>query len=310
MGGYLEMRKKVLASLLVLSMIGSLTGCSKLKNVTSDDFIDACENTGADEMDDVDELRDLETEDFADGVYLVLDGDDIEELPYEVLMMLKMYDFDLGIDTDDMEEVALYMYLDQNIDDIDYDDDPEAILDLQCDIAFAAHITLSDPDLCLDAVDGIEDLLRNIDVDVDDLTSEEYYTSRKGGVLRLHVALEDLIAAFLDSDSYDVIEDMSDIDNMDEILEQMTGDVSLSIYIENENIVIIAGLSVNETNDSLISLCDELGLDDPNEMESSQTVIDALIEKVDDYSSAMAPMLTGYIEAAEEAAEAVAEEGF
>ena len=115
----------------------------------------------------------------------------------------------------------------------------------------------------------------------------EYYQNKNGGFLNLHVNVRDLCDAVLDSDFWDMATEnsYSGADDLEDLLENATGDICLSIYVENENIFIVAGATLNEDSDTVTDICSAFGLDDPTENPSCTQVIDGIIDELDDYAS-------------------------
>ena len=275
--------RKAAAALLAFAMMLSVTGCSKLKTVTFDDFVDYCEDSGASEF-YFEEIRNCGSDDLENGIYCVLYSDDIEDIPREDMAVLKLSNLDLNLDTDDIDQLAFFFMLDHNYEDIEESSDFE---DFCLVSAGAVQITLNDPDKTDDVMEGIEDLLDRIDVDPEDLSSDEYYQNKNGGFLNLHVDVRDLCDAVLDSDFWDMATEnsYSGADDLEDLLENATGDICLSIYVENENIFIVAGATLNEDSDTVTDICSAFGLDDPTENPSCTQVIDGIIDELDDYAS-------------------------
>ena len=51
--------KRVVALMLAASMLAAVAGCSKVKKITHDDFVNACDKMGAEEV-DYDDSNDVE----------------------------------------------------------------------------------------------------------------------------------------------------------------------------------------------------------------------------------------------------------
>ena len=108
--------RKAAAALLAFAMMLSVTGCSKLKTVTFDDFVDYCEDSGASEF-YFEEIRNCGSDDLENGIYCVLYSDDIEDIPREDMAVLKLSNLDLNLDTDDIDQLAFFFMLDHNYED-------------------------------------------------------------------------------------------------------------------------------------------------------------------------------------------------
>ena len=84
-------RIKIISCIVTAAMIlGLAAGCSKTKKVTTESVEKACEALDYEEY-DVDDLEDgqLEPGDIDDGIYVVIDGDDIEDLAPTILAFSK-----------------------------------------------------------------------------------------------------------------------------------------------------------------------------------------------------------------------------
>ena len=206
--------KRVVALMLAASMLAAVAGCSKVKKVTGADFVAACEKIGAEEV-DYEDMNEVEESDLEDGVYSVLDSDDIE--------------------------------------------------------------------------DGLDDLLRKINVDIDDLSQDEYKLNKNSLYLRLHVSVEDFIEVLMESDFYDALLETSPDDDeaeeLEEALQNITGDISLAVYVSDGNILFIIGASLNCEPSFINEFCREAGVDDPTDIPSSEAVTEALIDTLDDYAA-------------------------
>ena len=277
------MKRRAAAGVLALAMIMSMTGCNKVKTVTFDDLVDYCDDAGASEI-YYEEIADLEVEDFEEGVYCIMYSDDLEELPPNMIAMLKLSGFDFNLDIDDIEQVVFYFRLEQNIEEVDESENYE---DICMDGIFAVQITLNDTDKTEEVIDGIDDLLDKIDIDPEDLSSDEYYGNKDGGFLRLHVDIRDLCEAVRDSDFYDVAtsNELSGTEDLEDLIDTMEGDLSLEVYVDNENIFVVAGVTVNEEPEMIEDICSALNIDNPNDNPTCMPVIEAVMDKLDDYAS-------------------------
>ncbi|MBR1797079.1 MAG: hypothetical protein IJ757_03575 [Clostridiales bacterium] len=295
------MRRKIVAGILVTSFMLSVAGCSGIKEVTSDDFIDACEKLGADEVDPED-FDDLEPDDYEDGVYVILDQDFIEENVQDyVLMSIKVSKLDLDIDIDDVEQATFYLRVDPGVsdfmdvfdsyDDFDFDD-------IEADSVIAAQITLSEEYEVPEIMDGIEDLVRRANIDVDDLNSSEWKYNNQGGYLKLHIDIADFVQAFLESDFYDTLDDLGTADDIEDMIEDLEGDLSVAFYVSPTNVFVVVGLGLNTDSERITEFCSELNVDNPLNRPSSEVAIDAIIETLDDYSDIYASSFGRYIDLA------------
>ncbi len=278
--------KKIAALMLACCVLASVAGCSKVKPVTAEEVADACDELGFEEC-DPDEV-DIDDADMEDGIYFVMDRDFIEEGFANAGPYLRASGIDMGIDFDNIEEVTVFARWDAG--DFDDVEDPEDLADVRFDAVAGLQITLDeyDQDVLYDISDGVDDLLRKIDVDIEDLSSSEYKLNKDSMFLKLHVDGEAFIAAFLESEFYDALMDSANGNDQAEefadVLEELTGDISVAIYVADGNILIVGGASLNGTADYIDEFCSTIGVDDPTDLPSSQVVIDGLIETMDDYA--------------------------
>lgn len=286
--------KKVMAVLLAVALMGSAAGCAKVKAVTADDFIAACEKLGAVET-DYDDASASDDSDLEDGMYVVLDSDQVEEIFAEAssssssaMMGVSAPDINSIIEPEDIEQMVILVRAEQNFDDITDADD---IADLDVDAVVAAHVSLTSADLVEDIMDGLADSLDDVDIDVENLSADEYYVGKNEGYLRVNISAEDLIAAFLESDTAGYLEAMgTDTD----IFEGLTGNVCLATYINGENMVIVMGAGVNNTTASLDDFCGYIGLQSPSKLDSNPEVAQSIVDYIDNTVGALIGAFASY----------------
>lgn len=282
--------KRVVALMLAASMLAAVAGCSKVKKVTGADFVAACEKIGAGEV-DYEGMNEVEESDLEDGVYCVLDSDDIEDLyeDYEsssssssMGMSVSVPDVESIVDADDLEEMTVFAKMDQNMDDIS---DPDDIENLDVNGVVGIQMTLTDSDMVEDFMDGIADSLDEYGIDVEDLSSDEYYVGKNEAYLRISVSAEDLVAAFLESDTYGYLE-MMDLD-IEDALGSLTGDLAVATYINGENVVVLIGMGINNTTEYLDEFCGDLGLSSPSKLPSNPEIAESICDTIDDTLGSM-----------------------
>ncbi len=286
-------KRRILAALLAGTFVFSMTGCKKIESVTSEEFENAWENTDADEM-SFDELGELSEEDFEaqlyDGFYYTFEPDDIEYFPM-IIPTLKSANLDLNLDSDDIEQVSVGARVFLDPEDADLFD-MESLNDLSFSSVAGIQITLNDSVDLDELEDGIDDLLDNIDINIEDLSSSEYRRTKNGLSLALRVSISDLRDSILESDFIDLLHD-SDIDEADDFEDMIEnleeGDIVLYIVASDENILILGGASLNYPVDFLIDFTDEFGLTDPYNLESNRditnAIVDVYVERIGAYSS-------------------------
>ena len=256
--------KKVKAMAVILSaalLAVVFAGCANTTTITSDKFAKVCEKLKLEEFDFDDDSPDLD--DLEDGIYAVADEDMVEEKEKDLEGMLKSFKLDGVIDTDDVESFAFAAKA-TGLDDIkDAMKDPEDIADLEVDGAVAFVMTLKDDGYAEDVMDAIEELLDDADIDVKDLSKQEYMASKKEGYFRCHIDIAKLAKIILDNDDImDLLEeagDKADID-FEELLGALTGDVAFTVEINGKNIFFLAGGSLNTKPTILNSFASSFGV--------------------------------------------------
>lgn len=288
--------KKVIALILAASMVAAVAGCSKVKKITGADFVAACEKMGAQEVDYDDTTADVDEDAIEDGIYCVLDNDNIEEIYEEygsssssMMYGISAPDFDSIIEADDIEEATVFAKVEQNMEDID---DVEDIADLNVNAVIGVQFTLTDAGMVEQIMEGLADNLDEYDIDVEDLGSDEYYVSKNEGYLKIHVSVEDFVAAFLESETCGYLEAM-DLD-IEEMVDGMTGDICIATYINGENLVVVIGGSVNNTVEYLDEFCGYLGIPSPSKLGSNTMVAEAICDTIDDTIGAMLGAFASY----------------
>ena len=284
--------KKLVASVLALSFMAGVAGCSKVKSITGEEAVNVLEELGYEEI-DADEMEDIDDPDdslISDGFYVVMDRDYIEDKVAEVEPYIRMTGMDIGIDIDNVEEATVFLRC-EGIDDADDMEEPGDLEDIEINLFGGAQITLDeyDQDVLDDIEDGLDDLLRKINVDIDDLSQDEYKLNKNSLYLRLHVSVEDFIEVLMESDFYDALLETSPDDDeaeeLEEALQNITGDISLAVYVSDGNILFIIGASLNCEPSFINEFCREAGVDDPTDIPSSEAVTEALIDTLDDYAA-------------------------
>ena len=240
-------RIKAMAVVLTVAMLAVVfAGCANTTTISTDKFQKACEKLKLEEFDFEDDSPELD--DVEDGFFAVADEDMVEEKEKDLEDMLKSFKLDGIIDTDDVESFAFAAKA-TGLDDIkDAMKDPEDIADLEVDGAVAFVMTLSNDGYAEDVMDAIEELLDDADIDVKDLSKQEYMASKKEGYFRCHIDIAKLTKIILENDDImDLLEeagDKADID-FEELLGALTGDVAFTVEINGKNIFFLAGGSLN-----------------------------------------------------------------
>ena len=275
---------KVLACVLTAAMVAGLfAGCSKTTTITTEKFAKACEKLKLEEF-DLEDSASPDYDDLEDGLYAVADEDYVEDNPEEIESFLN----DLGIggviDADDVTSLAFAAKC-SGAEDLSELSDPEDLPDQVVDGAFALQISLAD-DYVGDAMDFIDDMLDQYDIDVKDLSNKEYYAGKKDGYLRFHVDVAAVSKILLENeDIMDMMDTIYDADDFEEIVSQLKGDMAVSLEINGNNIFIIAGVGFNTKASNLNAFSKAFGAaTNPVSVPANKNVVQQLIEDaVDNY---------------------------
>ena len=255
-------RIKAMAVVLTVAMLAVVfAGCANTTTISTDKFQKACEKLKLEEFDFEDDSPELD--DVEDGFFAVADEDMVEEKEKDLEDMLKSFKLNGIIDTDDVESFAFAAKA-TGLDDIkDAMKDPEDIADLEVDGAVAFVMTLSNDGYAEDVMDAIEELLDDADIDVKDLSKQEFMSSKKEGYFRYHIDIAKLAKIILENDDImDLLEeagDKADID-FEELLGALTGDVAFTVEINGKNIFFLAGGSLNTKPTILNSFASSFGV--------------------------------------------------
>lgn len=276
---------KAMALVLAVAMIsGVLAGCSKTTTIGTDKFTKVCEKLKLEDFDLDGDSPDID--DLEDGIYAVADEDFIEDNPDELEDFLKQLKLDGVIDVDDVESFAFAAKCTGLEDAKDVVSDPEDIADLEIDGAVAFQMTLADDGYAEDVMDAIEELLDEADISTEDLTSKEFYSSKKEGYFRLHIDIAKLAKIILDNDDItdvlDLYGDVKDID-FEEILSSLKGDVAVTVEVNGKNVFILMGGALNSKPTTLNSFAKSFGAScNPVSVPMNTKLIEELIESAAD----------------------------
>ena len=275
---------KVLACVLTAAMVAGLfAGCSKTTTITTEKFAKACEKLKLEEF-DLEDSASPDYDDLEDGLYAVADEDYVEDNPEEIESLLNDLGIGEVIDSDDVTSFAFAAKC-SGAEDLSELSDPEDLPDQVVDGAFALQITLAD-DYVGDAMEFVEDMLDQYDIDVKDLSNKEYYAGKKDGYLRFHVDVAAVSKILLENeDIMDLVDTLYDSDDFEEIVSQLKGDLAVSLEINGNNIFIIAGVGFNTKASNLNAFSKAFGAaTNPVSVPANKNVVQQLIEDaVDNY---------------------------
>jgi frataxin-like iron-binding protein CyaY len=288
-------RIKIISCIVTAAMIlGLAAGCSKTKKVTTESVEKACEALDYEEY-DVDDLEDgqLEPGDIDDGIYVVIDGDDIEDLADENEASVSSIGLDEVLEADDVESAALFIKgdgLEDFADDVDGLQDIENLADAEFELIIGMQATLKDDDKVEDIMDYLEDMLDEYDLDVDDLTAQEYYRSKTEGYLKFNIDIQELWAIAQENDDLmDLLEEADMEDQIEDLFDSVSGNICVSYQISGNNLIVVVGAAFNSKGDSLNDMCSKLGIDNPSKLKTNEVfaegIIDSLVSNVAKYMS-------------------------
>ena len=288
-------RIKIISCIVTAAMIlGLAAGCSKTKKVTTESVEKACEALDYEEY-DVDDLEDgqLEPGDIDDGIYVVIDGDDIEDLADENEASVSSIGLDEVLEADDVESAALFIKgdgLEDFADDVDGLQDIENLADAEFELIIGMQATLKDDDKVEDIMDYLEDMLDEYDLDVDDLTAQEYYRSKTEGYLKFNIDIQDLWEIAQENDDLmDLLEEADMEDQIEDLFDSVSGNICVSYQISGNNLIVVIGAAFNSKGDSLNDMCSKLGIDNPSKLKTNEVfaegIIDSLMTNVAKYMS-------------------------
>ena len=288
-------RIKIISCIVTAAMIlGLAAGCSKTKKVTTESVEKACEALDYEEY-DVDDLQDakLEGGDVDDGFYVIIDEDAIEDMADENESSLSSIGLDEVIEADDVESAALFMKstgLEDFQDDVDGLQDIENLGDAEFDLIIGMQATLKDDDKVEDIMDYLEDMLDEYDLDVDDLTAQEYYRSKTEGYLKFNIDIQELWAIAQENDDLmDLLEEADMEDQIEDLFDSVSGNICVSYQISGNNLIVVVGAAFNSKGDSLNDMCSKLGIDNPSKLKTNEVfaegIIDSLVSNVAKYMS-------------------------
>ena len=270
--------------------------------ITTEEFADACEKMGLEELEPGETPEDTKT--VENGYYIVADEKYVRRNRDEISEQLKNSGVLSVIDADDIESYATAVKCDgfDDLSDIQMLYDLRDIGDIELEGAFALQMSLED-NYTKDIMDYLEDELDDYGIDVKDLSEEEYYSSKEEGYLRLHIDIKDLFEAASESDDLkDLLESLYyDTDVFDDLAESMSGDIAVSIEINSSNLFIIGGISVNKEAKQITTFANKFDCAaDPMDLPENSDITGAAVD-------AVADKIKSYVEAARAAAESVLE---
>ena len=280
MGVMIMKTKKAIAALLALTMLaGLISGCSRTTKISTDRFVKACERLKLEEFEFDDDAP--EADDIEDGVYVVYDEDYIEDNTDSIERFFREFSFDDVVDPEDVKSMAFAVKI-KGADDFHELGDIEDLADAKLDGAVAIVMEL-DGNYSEDVMEYIEDWLDVADISTKDLTNKEYYSSKDEGYFRFHINLEKLLKLMADNDDLMDAANASLNDDFDELIEDLSGDIAVSVEINGSGIFILAGGSLNTKATVINDFVKGFGVSsDPMKIPMNEGVAKDLIDYVAD----------------------------
>ena len=283
-------RIKIISCIVTAAMVlGLAAGCSKTKKVTTESVEKACEALDYEEY-DVDDLQDAQLDggDVDDGFYVIIDEDAIEDMADENESSLSSIGLDEVLEADDVESAAVFMKstgLEDFQDNVDGLQDIENLGDAEFDLVIGMQATLKDDDKVEDIMDYLEDMLDEYDLDVDDLTAQEYYRSKTEGYLKFNIDIQDLWEIAQENDDLmDLLEEADMEDQFEDLFDSISGNICVSYQISGNNLIVVIGAAFNSKGDSLNDMCSKLGIDNPSKLKTNQDFAESIVESIMDYA--------------------------
>lgn len=282
---------KIISCIVTAAMVlGLAAGCSKTKKVTTENVEKACEALDYEEY-DVDDLQNAELDggDVDDGFYVIIDEDAIEDMADENESSLSSIGLDEVLEADDVESAAVFMKstgLEDFQDDADGLQDIENLGDAEFDLVIGMQATLKDDDKVEDIMDYLEDMLDEYDLDVDDLTAQEYYRSKTDGYLKFNIDIQDLWEIAQENDDLmDLLEEADMEDQIEDLFDSNSGNICVSYQISGNNLIVVIGAAFNSKGDSLNDMCSKLGIDNPSKLKTNEAFAEGIIDSLMSYAA-------------------------
>lgn len=275
---------KAVACVLTVAMLaGIFAGCSNTTKISTNKFIKACEKMKLDYFEIGEDSPDFD--DAEDGIYTYADRDmidDDEEIVEDFLEALQIDDI---IDIDDVDSFGFAAKC-AGIEDAQDVSDPEDVADLELDGALAFEITLTDDGYAEDIMEFIDDKLDELGLDTKDLTKQEFLSNKKEGYIRFHIDVKKFGQLVLDNDDLmDLIDFFMDSDDFEDLVNDLSGDIAVSIEVNGSNIFVILGGSLNTKSTELNRFVSAFGAANnpmkvPMNEDVCEDIIDIAVEKV------------------------------
>lgn len=283
----LAMNDKLAGSLADTAFKDFIASFRKTTIISIEDFEYACDNDLDLNNFDFFDLADIDPVDVENGLYIVSDAamtDLIRNSDTDAVAALLR---DIGIDrimtSDDVESFGFALIF-EGLEELRFARDVDEIADIRADGAFAFVVNLSNSSCSGDILDFIEDKLDDADIDLDDLTSSEYYSAEAEGYLRFHIDVNKFIDLMFENDDiYDLFDAIYGDDDVIDTLKDFSGDVAITIEVNESNIFILAGFSINTEPTYLGRFADAFNAaGNPADIPMNEDVVTDLIDYIAD----------------------------
>jgi len=280
-----------------------------IPSVSSDDFVEACESMNAHRM-IVSSDSYLESEfenqissNLEDGFYMTMNRQFLEtDLDTAEITENRGWDL-IGLRSDDIESISFYVRSDEDpyelgmmMDELITGND---VSNARFELLSAVQITMSESGRTEDFIDGLSYWLNFAGIDTDDLSVLEYRNGKNAGMIKIHIGITDLLEAFYrDSYTYELISDLDAFSDIQDEVEDLTGEINLAIYAKGDNIIVVVGMALNEEPALLSDFCSELGIGDPSRLNTDSDVAEGVVATCDRFF----PMYASYMSRAYSAA--------
>ena len=279
--------RKTTAFLLVLVMLaGIISGCSKTTKISTDKFVKTCERLKLKEFEFDDDAP--EADDIEDGAYVVYDEDYIEDNEDSIEQFFREFSFDNVVDPEDVKSMVFAAKI-KGAEDLYELEDIESLADVKLDGAVAILMELDD-NYAGDVMDYLKDWFDAVDISKKDFTDKEFYSSSDEGYFRFHIDVAKFAGLLADNDDFMDAAKASLDDDFDDLIEDLSGDIAVTVEINSSSLFIVAGGSLNTKTTVYNEFIKGFGVTSdqmkiPMNEKVAKDMIDYLSDKIEDDTS-------------------------
>ena len=283
----LAMNDKIASALADTAFKDFVTSFRKTTTISIDDFEYACENDLEFDSYDFFDLNDIDFIDVENGIYLVSDEAMTDLISKSdsntITSFLRSLSLDGIIDSSNVESFGFALIC-KGLEDVRYSTTSEEFAKAEVDGAFAFVMTLKESEYAEDIMALIEDKLYDIDIDIDDLTPEEYYCAGNEGYIRFNIDVNKFLELlFSESDLYDIFRVLFNDDKLMDTVKDLTGNIAISIEVNESNIFVLVGFALNTEPTYLNDFVDAFGAAyNPADIPMNEDVAADLIDYMSD----------------------------